>query len=54
MRSKMGVIKSKMGTIESKVGRKFEQKRKAEWAKKNYVQYTAGDILLLVSSVMLM
>jgi len=34
MRSKMGVIKSKMGTIESKVGRKFEQKRKAEWAKK--------------------
>jgi len=29
-----GCDKSKMGTIGSKMGRKFEQKRKAKWAKK--------------------
>jgi len=35
MRSKMGVIKVKLvATIGSKMGRKFEQKRKAKWAKK--------------------
>ena len=35
MRSKMGVIKGKMGTTGSKMGRKFEQKRKANWVKES-------------------
>ena len=30
----MGVIKSKMGSVGSKMGRKFEQKRKANWVGK--------------------